>query len=164
MIFTVLLSLFWLLPDHALYLGVIEVELGKSGYQVEIKVFTNDLEDALNNAFHQRIPLAGKDLESVKVQLTSYFDTHFKCGNGSLEGPLTWEGYQTEGDATWLRFSIAPPLNTATLSIRGDFLMELFPTQINVLKITKDRGTKTVAMARLTKSSPVYQLDLMSGH
>jgi len=162
--FTTLLQVNGLLPAHAIYLGVIDMNLGQSRCEIEIKVFTNDLEDALTNEFQHRVPLIGKDLEPVKEQLTTYFTHHFICTDPNRNYPLQWEGYQAEGDATWLRFTMPIPSEETSLTIRGDFLMELFPTQINVLKIKRDPDESPAAMARLTKNNPVYQLQLIHRH
>ncbi|MEZ4895401.1 MAG: DUF6702 family protein [Saprospiraceae bacterium] len=148
---------FWTEWPHALYLGVIELSMMPNQWQAEIKVFANDLEDAIRNEIGHRIPLQKGELPDEAIKpITEYFQDHFICGTGSHESPLIWQGIHREGDAVWIRFNLQAPTRPGTVQIRADFLMELFPTQINVLKIISNPDSPPAAMAKLTKSNPQF--------
>lgn len=124
--------------DHAIYLSVAEVEHKNSERKaiIKIKVFTNDIEDALMNTYHERISLGDASIcAKNKTKIEGYFLKHFKYAiNGNI-GMLTFERCETNGDATWLHFNIACPAQWHKISVTADYLMELFPTQSNVVSI-----------------------------
>lgn len=124
--------------DHAIYLSVAEVEhknLEKKA-NVKIKVFTNDLEDALMNAYDERISLGDASIcEENKTKIEGYFLKHFKYAINGNNVVLIFDRCETNGDATWLHFNIACPMQWNKISVTADYLMELFPTQSNVISI-----------------------------
>lgn len=124
--------------DHAIYLSVAEVDhkdLGEKA-NIKIKVFTNDLEDALTNAYDERISLADASIcVKNKTKIEGYFSKHFKYAINGKNTVLTFDRCESNGDATWLHFNITGPLQWNKVSVTADYLMELFPTQANVVSI-----------------------------
>lgn len=124
--------------DHAIYLSVAEVEHKNSEKKakIKIKVFTNDLEDVLMNAYHERISLDDASIcEKNKIMIEGYFLKHFKYAINGISIALSFERCETNGDATWLHFNITCPPQWNKISVTADYLMELFPTQSNVVSI-----------------------------
>ena len=135
-----LASFFTLLksPDHAIYLSLTEIELKESSATISIKVFSDDLQDALRN-------------HSTRYQpgdLISYFDLNQKLGEVYFQEQLTLTAdgkkldlklvnYTIEGDAHFVNLSAELPQQMSTMELNASFLMELFPTQTNVVKITQ---------------------------
>lgn len=141
--------------DHAIYLSVVEVEFDplSDRASIKIKVFTDDMEDALTNKFGAQISLSTENectLEKRKIE--EYFSHYFKLAiNDGKSVKLALDHCELLTDAIWFQFyapGIDPP---DKISISAVFLMELFPTQSNVISITLD-GKKQ--FANLTKADP----------
>jgi len=124
--------------DHALYLSLVEVDHKNSGKTavVKIKVFADDMEDAIMNASKKRIDfLKPTNCESSKSEVEAYFANHFGYSINGNWIPLTLTNCEPTGDAIWFYFTIDCPDKWTTVTVKADFLMELFPTQSNIITI-----------------------------
>ena len=145
--------------DHAIYLAVIELDHGGGGpsAQATVKVFTDDMQDALRNAFGEEFRAVGEADFCVRLsgQAGAYFAEHFTCRINGRPAPLTLKNCTLEGDVYLLQFDMECPERWEKLEVEADFFMELFPTQSNVLSILhgEERG-----FFRLTKKDPVASI------
>lgn len=103
--------------------------------EVAIKVFTDDLENALSRKFKTKVTYSN----STKVQ--AYVQEYL---NGSLSFELvkgkplayTFVGAEQEADVVWIYLEV--PLKTETLShlyVRNAVLQELFDDQMNMVNL-----------------------------
>lgn len=141
------------MPDHAIYIGVIQFdhqELGAAA-TIHVKVFKDDLRDALRNAFPDRE--VGKEntlCQDSPARLTDYFARHF---SGAINGqPLEMElrECRRENEVYWLQFSAPCPADWRSVEIKADFFMELFPTQSNMVTLYHGEDRRFL---RLTKKA-----------
>ena len=120
---------------------------------IKIKVFTDDMEDALTNKFGAQISLSTENkctLEKRKIE--QYFSHYFKLAiNDGKSAKLTLDQCELLTDAIWFQFYAPANDPPDEITISAEFLMELFPTQSNVISITYD-GKKQ--FANLTKTEP----------
>jgi hypothetical protein len=158
----VLLGHFLSIPDsvseHAVYLSVAEVLhiKGKGDSSIKIKVFTNDIEDAVANEFHQRIKLADTSaFELQRASLQEYFNNHFQISVNQKRQVLTLHRSEVNGDAIWFYFKMTSASNWEEVLIKADYLMELFPTQSNVISIEHDTKKQFVRLTNAKKSETV---------
>lgn len=125
--------------DHALYLSLVEVDHKNFGSTatIKIKVFANDIEDAIMNASHKRIDfLDPAKCTRSKPMVEAYFSKHFSYAINGERMALAFTNCEPNGDAVWFYFKINCPDKWRQVDVMADFLMELFPTQSNVITIT----------------------------
>ncbi|MEP3388147.1 MAG: DUF6702 family protein [Reichenbachiella sp.] len=118
-----LLSLF----SHAIYLSSATVSLDEREAKVEIRVFTSDLNDAL---YQYGTSVGSEDRSSATVE--AYFSQHLVFGTNQK---LTLEKMERVGESTTLIFNAE--FSDLAPQLRADYLMEIFPTQQNVVTIQK---------------------------
>ena len=127
------------MKDHAIYLSVAEVvhDPNRDFAVVKIKVFTDDMEDALSNLAESRISLKSEtDCQSNKLKIEAYFAKHFSFSVDSQLLNLNFTQCELLPDAIWFQFKIRCPEQWSTVEVKADYLMELFPTQSNIVSIT----------------------------
>jgi len=125
------------LEDHAIFIALIDIEQDEDlGLQIRVKTFTNDLEDAIYNHSGQRIQLIGKNngMEYQK-SLNEYFQKFLECSINNQKVNFTLESTQEENDTFWLHFNSDFKGEINKLKVKGEFFMELFPTQSNIVRI-----------------------------
>ncbi|HEY5691785.1 MAG TPA: DUF6702 family protein [Cyclobacteriaceae bacterium] len=138
--------------DHAFYLSVAEVvhEKNKTVAQIKIKVFTNDIEDALFNESNQRMKLSElTTFELYKNDIQAYFADHFEVSINSKKQTIILSHAELTGDAVWFYFNMSCTDSWNEVSVKADYLMELFPTQSNVISIEHESKKQFI---RLTTS------------
>ncbi|HHL51785.1 MAG TPA: hypothetical protein ENJ39_00280 [Flammeovirgaceae bacterium] len=143
-------------PEHAVYVSVVEFKQ-TTGQEAElaVKVFADDLEDAIYHASGERYDLRGGECAGRAV--TAYLQDHLQIKvNGS---PVTYTFVSCEHNdmSVWYTFSCQVPAAWQTVQIRADYLMELFPTQTNVVSIAASGSKK---MLRLSRAAPDARLEL----
>lgn len=124
--------------NHAVYIAVVEIKHIPPATRAEIviKVFTNDLEDALYNAFNTHAKLQSEDnCTAHGLLFEKYFSSHFSCAINEQERKIRFTSCEKNEDSLWLRFDITCPEKWKNLNISADFLMELFPTQSIVISV-----------------------------
>lgn len=120
---------------HAVYVSVIEVEQGQKGEgEVRLKIFTNDLQDAIYNQTGHRLNLSDSPCVRVEKELMGYLNQHFKLSLDNNQVNLSLERCEINDMSIWiyLRFD---QTRWRTINIHADYLMELFPTQTNVVSV-----------------------------
>lgn len=146
-----LVSTFWIWiplvfgsPSHAIYLSVTDGEVTEEALHFKVKVFSNDLKDALKNhdpSAYQPAGLSQFFLQNEPLA-KRYFEEHFQLWNGEQPLELQLESFTIEGDAHFISFRSVVPNNFKELTVKASFFMELFPTQINVVKMKKGAQLK----------------------
>ncbi|NND35215.1 MAG: hypothetical protein HKN76_21690 [Saprospiraceae bacterium] len=152
-----LLFLLVLSPSfHPLYLSTVEIEIrADRSWSGKMRIFYDDFEDALQNAFGARPNLDQKHINLYREQISNYLNSHL----------IIWS--QSKG----LTFSVASLLRTAdviTLNIDGhdpwpdqsmitnDLLMELFGSQKNVMTFKLRADIRTVAFTKNHASQEIH--------
>ncbi|MDH3711387.1 MAG: hypothetical protein OER04_15945 [Cyclobacteriaceae bacterium] len=144
---------------HAIYISVIEIDHRDAAQpvQVKIKVFTDDLENALRNAYGH--PFKLPDAQACVREGTSiegYFQKHFKVKIDGNQVAISFEKGEKNADSTWLYFHLYGPGKWNELLVTADFFMELFPTQTTTLtvydggKLWFNKFTKGETVCRIT--------------
>ena len=95
---------------HAIYISVVEIDHRDPSKQtqVKIKVFTDDLENALRNTFGHpfQLPDAQACLKE-KQAIDDYFQQHFKLEVDGKKTVLSFQKGERNNDATWLYFDLS---------------------------------------------------------
>ena len=158
-ILSILFSLSFLNPgpesnrtNHALYVSVLEIEKEQSRERASImvKIFSDDLEDAIFNHAQQRLDLLGGNCGQGKTYISNYFNDHLKLRIDGKEQSYSYLSCEVNDISLWLTFEFTTLTSWNEVEITADYLMELFPTQSNVVSITYHSEKR---MFRLTKGA-----------
>ncbi len=134
---------------HAVYVSVLEVtKQADTAGNLQIKVFTDDLEDAIFNQQRKRVDLQRNDSNQFGEEVSTYFAQHLSLIIDGKKVNYSYLSTEINDISVWLTFSIEAPETWKEVSITADYLMELFPTQSNIVSI-KYKGDKR--MFRLVK-------------
>ncbi len=126
-------------PNHALYISTIEL---KEDFLL-VKVFTDDLTDAIRNGFDEYKSTKEVDFfPSNRGLVEAYFQGHLLVSINKKPIRFTLESTNTEGDTNWLVFSLNTPSRWNTLQVKANYFMELFPDQTNILKVFYKEQTR----------------------
>ena len=136
---------------HKVHVSVtnLEFEQPKQMVDIVIRVFTDDLENALSRRAKQAVKIepatADKDrqfIESVMAYLRSSFELKNKAGRPVI---LSWEGIegQSEGqaDMIWIFVKGRMPGGFESAQIRNKIFCELFEDQVNIVN-AKHQGKR----------------------
>jgi len=121
---------------HAIYLssGIVEIQPEKKEVTITIKVFADDLQSVLISRFENNQIL----LHAIPNQyIENYFNEHLVFSSSQLKRlPLVLIKKEMIGELYVLDFNISTKKEIGQkIQIKADYFMELFPGQINVLKI-----------------------------
>jgi len=146
----ILLSSIWIMEaalskgeSHALYLSLTEIKIEQDTMKVVVKVFSDDLRDALKNHDPQKYRPSDLSLFFSKNKMIAidYFNDNLKLHADNSRLTLTLEEHSVEGDAHFISFRSYLTKPMKTLSADATYLMELFPTQLNVIKVYSGENT-----------------------
>ena len=159
LVFSILwISLNWGSPDHAIYIGVIEIQhiAEIPSATVRVKVFSDDLHSAVRNKVGAEIdPVVEMLCLTGTEQVLAYFQEHLTLSVNGNELALENTACSFEGDAHWLDFTVQCPTNWESISIEADFFMEIYPTQTQMIHMNENGKNYTL---RLTKSRVVKSI------
>ena len=140
---------------HALYLGTLQLkyEAEKQEAYLDVKVFSDDLQSAIRNAYDEFHPGPLTKLFSQNQPLIeAYFREHLQVKINTLAQTPTLYHSEQVNDTHLLQFKFSCPAAWNKLELTADFFMELFPNQINVISVSYE-GKKQ--FARLSKQQAV---------
>ena len=142
------------LREHALYLGTLQLKFEEqlSEAHLDVKVFSDDLQSAIRNASEdfQAGPLSELFAHNRPL-IEAYFHEHVQLQINGTPQVLKLYSNEQINDTHILQFKIKCPKSWTRLEITGDFFMELFPTQTNVVSVSY---LEQKQFARLSKQQP----------
>lgn len=145
-----LISLIASSDNHAIYIATVEIRASAEA-EVNIKVFADDLQDVLRNYQEKSLIISDESaLMANKQLIEAYFNEHLMISQNELPLSLKFISGSKENDAFFLSFQMNSSEVWRTLSIKGDFFMEVFPDQSNVFTVHQ-AGKKY--FCRTTRSS-----------
>lgn len=124
--------------DHAIYIGVIQVlhDASAASAEVNVKVFTDDMQNALRNAFKNYEVIPEERICARQQELlAAYFAEHLTFDVNGTGVEMNLKSCTKENDVYWLTFDISCPPQWSKLRVEADFFMELFPTQSNMVSL-----------------------------
>jgi hypothetical protein len=122
--------------SHKFYVSITKVEFvpGKRSLQVICKVFTDDIEDVLQQRYDKAIRLdSGWDEERIDQLLSQYFDMKLKIVINGSAVDLKYLGKQYEIDITRIFLEGSDIKAFNNIEVTNEILMELFEEQENII-------------------------------
>ncbi len=138
-------TVFYMPSDHAVYISVVEFQENS----VRIKVFTDDLQDAIRNdspgSFQPGNISDFCNLNQSAIE--KYFQNKLKIVINNSPVAIKYLKSRVEGDSYWINFTMNFSGSWKSLNISAPFFRELFPTQSNIIKVmgSKPRFCKITA-------------------
>lgn len=127
-------------------------------FEISIRVFTDDLEEALANSLNTKIHLSDQPGDKNDPLLEKYIRSHFVYVNTQQQvQPFSYVGHETEADANWIYLEM--PYNEPFRGgqLKQNVLMERFDDQVNMVNIQYQGQKKTFVFR---KNQPVQDISL----
>ncbi len=134
-------SLIWISNPHAIYLSVVDLNYQPDATEITVKVFSDDLEDAFYNLTRNRVKM-GSDCHGHKEVITKYFSRYLKISVNGNSMKYELKSCEINDDSIWLSFTGENFGTIQKVSVKADYLMELFPSQTNVINITSGESRR----------------------
>lgn len=151
-------SIMHLVDCHEFYVGLTDIVYNAETmrYEITIKVFTDDLELALQDSFDQKIKLDEKPEEAHDALIFRYVDSKFAVKAKNQQAlKLTHIGRETELDVTWiyLESTVVQPLQTVLVS--NAMMMELYEDQSHIVHINQGGKVRSTLLHRNRTSDTI---------
>lgn len=113
----------------------------ESKIQVTVKVFTNDLEDALKRLGQPSADLLHpKNKKELEIWLETYLTKRLNVKvNGKMLG-LKVLGYENEEESSWIYLESLSTESPKRMEIRNEILYDFLKEQMNIINV--DKGGK----------------------
>jgi hypothetical protein len=142
--------------DHKFYFSntLVEQNPRTGTLEITIKLFTDDLERALQQDGHPDIRLDGNQGNEESSAIRSYLEKHFQLKFQSRPTSLIYVGQEVEADLTICYFELAQLPEFNFIEVKNNLLIEIFPDQKNVIDI-RLRGQQQTLIFAGTKDSEI---------
>ncbi len=135
---------------HDFYIGMTEIRYSEDSksYQITLKLFTDDLEDAVNNYSASHLNLGNESETSKSDSLVyKYISQNFSIKNSKgTELELSRIGLETELDVTWVYYEVLNSPMENELKVKNSIFLEIHPEQTHVVNITQSGITKSTLL------------------
>lgn len=138
--FLFLFSCFLLLASrpHPFYLGVLDLKYDQNSghFQGSVKVFTNDLEDALRKLGHENADLIHpKDREECLGWLKAYILKRLQIRADEKNLRYQLLGFEQEEESTWIYIESQSCPRPKQIEVNNSILYDFLPGQINIINL-----------------------------
>jgi hypothetical protein len=137
--FVLVLSLtFMAFSSHKFYVSLVQMDYNEKNSSLEItmKIFTDDLENALKVKSGLLLKLGTpNELPETDSVLSTYISDNFVLNSNGEEIKYQYLGKETELDVTWCYLEVSGILSIEKIEITDKMLTELFDSQSNLIKI-----------------------------
>jgi hypothetical protein len=154
---------------HPFYVSVCQIDFNRETgtFQVSIKIFTDDLERALEDFSGKRIHLGtGKEHEDLDEIIRQYFRKFFHLSINGSPIELQYLGQEVSIDATWCymeseiihqpaEVSVESSLNTlpsGNVRVENRLLLDSFEDQTNIVHIKIGDRTRSLLLSKARTS------------
>lgn len=148
--------------EHEFYVSVIEVKHSAQTQSVNcrIRVFSDDLQVGLQSEYDLAAtpPLPGLCTDH-NAHINGFLSNHVSLSINDIPRKVSSIRCITEGDIHSLEWQVDSISSIQTLYLRADYLMDIFPTQTQMIHFSSGEEKRTL---RLTKDSPAALIHLRS--
>lgn len=140
---------------HAFFVTISEIEYNESQQSLEIaiKIFTDDLEKALNSRFTGKANLGtSQETADITGNLKTYLSERFAVSVDGASQICDYIGKEKEDDATWCYLEVTNLSGASSITVKNAILTELYESQNNIVHV-KVRGISKSMMLKRNASS-----------
>ena len=142
---------------HQFYVSITEIQYNRDTQSLEVscKVFADDYIFAVEKEFSRKLHFgtANQDPKSDEM-MEQYALCRLQLKADGQPLTVKYIGKEIEMDVFWFYFEV-PVAGFRELEIGNNMLMELFPSQTNIVHITVDDQKKSLLLNRNQKSGAV---------
>lgn len=144
-----------LLSFHPFHVSVMSIHhaADENSLQITLKIFADDLEEALNDE-QFRTPDQGfvdvlnpKDPQSLDRYVQEYIKKHLTIKVNGKEVQAAYLGKETEDLAMWCYFEIKDVEKVESIQVMSSILTEMFDDQINIVHVNYGGVIKSMKLA-----------------
>jgi len=143
---------------HSYYVSITQIEYNQYTQSVEIscKIFTDDLEAALEKATGEKMHL-GTERENPNAgqYVRQYLKDHLLFELNGKAVQYNFVGKEISGDATWCYLEISGVRELKSLKVSSQLLTEVFETQTNIVHITTGKNKKSLLLSKVKPADMV---------
>lgn len=154
-----LIAVFFLMGRaHPFYLGVCELKYNanEKAMQVSVKLFINDLEDALKKLNGKPMDLLHiKDSAMVKKQLDEYIKKRLSLKVNGEALSYRFLGFEKEEEALWMYLEAPNCKHPKSLSIDCWLLYDYLPNQMNIFHIESGKVVRSIKLSNPEKHTSI---------
>ena len=149
---TLLLSflLLWLpLHPYHVSLTTIEYKPDQQEVQMTVKLFTDDLEDAmtLTTVKEQKVIWSEPDAGTDSL-VSAYISRHLQINHEGQPVRFRFIGKEVEQEVVWCYLLATQQKYFTNVSVKNSLMTALFDDQINIVKISQNGKTKSLMLKR----------------
>ena len=139
---------------HRFYLSLTEIHVDtkKQTLDVSCKLFTDDLQDALQKKYGKKTDLS-TSVKNKEVQdlVFKYITENFKINVGGRQEKLSFVGFETETDATWCYLEVEHFTDKGKVAVLNTLLYDYLPEQSNMINFYWDDVDKSSKLSNPDK-------------
>jgi hypothetical protein len=144
---------------HKFYVSLVQMDYNEknSSFEITMKIFTDDLENALKERSGLLLKLGTPDeLPATDSILSAYISENFRLDVNGKELKYQYLGKEVELDVTWCYLEVSGVHSVEKIKVTDRMLTELFENQSNLIKI-KYRDKESAALLNRNKLSDIIR-------
>ena len=133
---------------HPVYVSVTEIEHNAKNNTLEVscKIFTDDFEKALRNAYKTRVDLENEKLKPAMDSLVNdYVQKHLSISTDGQPAKLKYLGFERIEEGIYSYYEALPVTSFTKIQVRNNILFEYKKEQMNFIHVIaagKRKSTK----------------------
>lgn len=136
---------------HKEYYSLTKIDYNQkeNSVQITMRLFTNDIELALNKQ-HQKTLEIGTSIESSETDalLLSYLNQKFRIAINGKDAPYQYLGKEFEKNEMFVYLEIPNIESIVTIEVFASMLIEEFSEQENIVKLHINKQNKSLILTR----------------
>lgn len=137
---------------HPFHVSITELEIKQDTLQISLRIFTDDLEEALKGMSNEKVFLNDPSQPRRNfVLIRDYLFKNFAFANAAKSDQIEWLGHELEDDVCWIYGQVAVSPEQRILFVRNSVITEVFDNQQNIIHLKTSEGIDTELA---TKSNP----------
>ena len=136
---------------HKYYISSTKIEYKREArsLQITMRIFIDDLQETINNAYSKNIELAlpnePKEIDSL---INSYVSKKFEIRINDEQKKYSYLGKEYHKDEIYIYLEVENVEFIKSIEIKNSMLMELFPEQQNIIKLYINETKKTFLLTK----------------
>jgi hypothetical protein len=137
--------------SHPFYVSITETEIINDTLQISLRVFTDDLELALNESTKTKIFLNNPSQQQKEfILIKDYLFNRLQAGGSAKPDRIEWIGHEFEDDVCWIYGYLPISKDQRILFIKHMLFYEVYADQQNIVHF-KQNGEYTTELATRQK-------------
>lgn len=145
-------------PAHKFYVSITKIEYAseKKSLQIITKIFTDDIEDALQQRYNPSVSLGTKkETAEYRALLKKYILQKLNLKVNGKEVTLNYLGQEYESDMVISYIEVTGVTDIKDIEIENKLLMEIFPEQQNIIHLKTASTRRSLILERENSSGEI---------